>query len=228
MNRIFSFFTLLTLFCLTAQAQDKIVKVSGDTILAKVLEIGTNAISYKRADVPNGATYTDRKTDISLIIFGNGTVEYFTKSPDQNQNNQPQTGTDNPDKQDQKNKIEVMGGAYMVNGRLSSQKDVNRLLSQSKNPAITIPLKAAKATKTAQTIIKITSFPTTIGGGIGSLVTGIDLINDVRRGRDNTHTYVNFFSSFLATISLPITNKILKSKSDKMYKKLIDVYNVTN
>jgi hypothetical protein len=193
-----------------------------------VLEIGTNAVSYKRTNVPNGATYTELKTNIALIILGNGTIEYFSKTPDQNQGNQAQASTENPDKQPQKNKIDVMGDAYMINGRLGSQKDVNRLLSQSKNPAITIPLKAAKATKTAQTIVKIVSFPTTIGGGVTSLVTGVNFINDIRRGRDKTSTYVNFFSSFLATISLPITNKILKSKSNKMYKKLIDAYNVTN
>jgi hypothetical protein len=226
MNRIFSLF--FTFFCLTIYAQYKIVKVNGDTILAKVLEIGTNAISYKKASVPNGPTYSDLKTDVALIIFSNGKIEYFARNPAQNQGSQPQTTPENTDKQNTKNKIEVWNGTYSINGQSARRKDVDRLLSKSNNPAITIPLKAAKATKTAQTIIKIVSFPTTIGGSVGSLVTGVNLINDVRRGRDNTHTYVSFFSSFLTTISLPITNKILKKKSDKMYKKLIDAYNITN
>jgi hypothetical protein len=102
------------------------------------------------------------------------------------------------------------------------------MLGSSKNPAIIIPLKAAKATGTAQKIVKITSIPTTIGGSTALLVSGIDLINDIRRTRDHTSTYTSFFTSVFTTFSLPITNKILKKKSDKMYGKLIDIYNVTN
>ncbi|HXB42384.1 MAG TPA: hypothetical protein VNZ49_17730 [Bacteroidia bacterium] len=232
MSRISTLCILLLFICLTAGAQDKVIKTNGDTIMAKVLEIGTNAISYKKANMPDGATFTELKSEIRLIIFSNGTIEYITKKTDQNQstdNNQSGTSTStNSNSQSQKNKIEMANGKYFINGQKASQKEVNRMLAKSNNPAVTIPLKAAKATKTVQKIIKITSFPTTIGGGIGSLVSGIDLINDIRRGRDNTKTYVNFFTSMFTTISLPITNKILKKKSDKMYSKLIDVYNVTN
>jgi hypothetical protein len=229
MNRITYFFFLLIFLCLNGVAQDKIIKTSGDTILAKILEIGTNGVSYKKISMPDGPTFVDLKTDILLIIFSNGKIEYFAKNGDQNQSaNGASNTTNNSTAQSQKNKIELIDGKYRINGQKASQKDVDRLLAKSNNPAITIPLKAAKATKTAQKIIKILSIPSTIGGGISGLVSGIDLINDVRRGRDNAKTYINFFSSLAGTISLPITNKILKKKSGKMYNKLIDVYNTTN
>lgn len=236
MNRMFRLFVVVFFYCLTVVGQERIVKLNGDTIHAKILEVGTNAISYKKASLPDGPTFVDLKSDIFLVIFSNGEVTYITKKTEpvktQSQSgnrNEPDTIVNNvSNAQTVKNKIEVQDGSYLINGDYASQKEVNRLLAQSKNPMISIPLKAAKATSTAQKIIKVLSYPTTIGGGIGTLVTGINYINDVRRGRDNTKTYVSLFSSMLTTISLPITNKILKSKSDKMYNQLIDVYNVTN
>jgi hypothetical protein len=222
-------FLILMLLCLASSAQDKIIKVSGDTIYGKVLEIDENNVSYKKANVPNGPTFTDKKSDIKLIIYQNGKTDVFSKSPVQSQpGNEAAASTNTAGTQNQKHKIQMTNDHYFVDGDMASQRQVNKMLAASKNPAITLPLKAARTTKTIQTIIKITSIPTTIGGGVASLVTGIDLINDVRRTRDHTSTYVNFFSSFLTSISLPITNKILKNKSKKMYAKLIDAYNLTN
>lgn len=214
---------------LSSVGQDKIVKMNGDTLNAKVLEIGTNAISFKKTNLQDGPVFTVMKNEIRLIVFYNGTIEYITsEAADKNQSPATSVKDSTKTQSNPKNHIEKKDGKYFVNDQKASSKEVDRLLSKSKNPAIIIPLKAAKATKLAQKIVKITSIPTTIGGGIGSLVSGIGLINDVRRGRDNTKTYVSFFTSMLTTISLPITNKILKSKSDKMYDKLIDAYNVTN
>lgn len=230
MNRIFCVFIFIALLGLSIKAQDKIIKVNGDTIRAKVLEVGTNAVSYKKAASPDGTTFTELNSNISKIIFSNGTTEVISKGNDQAGNNKVNNTSTNTGSgsQSSKNKIEMQDGKYLINGQKASQKEVNRMLSTSKNPAILIPLKIAKTTKTAQKIVKITSIPTTIGGGTALLVSGIDLINDIRRTRDNTKTYMNFFTSIFATFSLPITNKILKKKSDKMYSKIIDVYNVTN
>ncbi|MGZ3863675.1 MAG: hypothetical protein ACXVPN_09650 [Bacteroidia bacterium] len=234
MTRILSTFFVCVIICANIRAQDKIVKTNGDTLSGKVMEIGTNAISFKKASIPNGPIFTELKSEILMIIFANGTVEYISKKPDVkniSNNNIPSasgTNTITPAQPGQKNKIEMSGGKYYINGQKAKQKEVNTLLASSKNPAITLPLKAAKLTKTFQKIVKITSIPTTVGGGTALLVSGIDLINDVRRTRDNSKTYINFFSSVFATFSLPVTNKILKKKSDKMYGKIIDIYNVTN
>jgi len=215
------------LFCMTGNAQDKIIKINGDTIRAKIMEIGTNGISYKKTTMLDGPTYTELKSDIRLIILSNGTTEYFTLGKSQNPADNGSASTSPVTAQNKKNKIELYN-YYFINDHLASQKEVDKLLAQSNNPAITLPLKAAKAAKMSQKIIKITSYPTTIGGGIASLATGVNFINDIRRGRDNTATYVGFFSSILGTISLPITNKIMAKKTNKMYSKLIAAYNITN
>jgi hypothetical protein len=238
MNRYF-WSILLALFFSWGSAQDRIIKTTGDTVRAKVLEIGTNAISYKKSNLPDGPTFTVMKSDILMVILADGTIEYMSQnkndlskengnsSLDQSANNSQATNSSSFS-QDQKNKIELSDGKYYINGEKASRKQVNKMLGSSKNPAIIIPLKAAKATGTAQKIVKITSIPTTIGGSTALLVSGIDLINDIRRTRDHTSTYTSFFTSVFTTFSLPITNKILKKKSDKMYGKLIDIYNVTN
>lgn len=219
------------------KAEDTIVKVNGDKIVAKITEVGTNAITYKKINSTDGPTFVDYKTDIFYVRFNNGEKQYFAK--EQITSSQKAMIDTNLVKKNElektelstisgKNKIETMNGKFTVNGQKASRKDVNRLLEASKNPAITVPLKAAKATSTFQKIVKITSIPTTIGGSSALLWTGIDMYNDIRRGRDNTSTYVGTLSSLLTTVTFPITGKILKNKSDKMYNKLIDVYNVTN
>lgn len=237
---IISFSFIFSIFGFNAnlKAEDTIVKVNGDRIVAKITEVGTNAITYKKFNSPDGPTFVDHKTDIFYVRFSNGDKQFFAKEQFSS-TQKAMIDTNLVKKNDlQKNemtnttsgmnKIETMNGKYTINGQKASRKDVNRLLSASKNPAITVPLKVAKTTSTFQKIVKITSIPTTIGGSSALLWTGIDMYNDIKRGRDNTSTYVGTLSSLLTTVTFPITGKILKNKSDKMYNSLIDMYNVTN
>lgn len=233
---------LLFFIAFGLKAQDTIVKKNGKVIPAKILEVGTNAVSYKKFNYLDGPTFTENKSEIGYIKYKDGQIDEFvdisnpsgqkalldtTKIKNNKPNNQA-VATDNNTNQQSKNKIELVDGKFTINGQKVKRKEVDRLLEKSKNPAIALPLKAAKTTSTFQKIIKLTAIPTTIGGGGALLWTGIGMYNDIRRGRDNTSTYVGAFSSLLTTITFPITGKILKNKSNKMYDKLIDIYNVTN
>jgi hypothetical protein len=214
-------------------SQDIIVKRSGDSISVKLLEIGLEAVSYKKTSMLNGPTYVLEKKEIFLIRYANGEVEHFTQAaPSQTaavNSNTTSTASDKSESNNpEKNKIEFINDQFTINGQKAKRKDVNRYLSKSKNPAIVLGLKATKLTGTAQKIVKITSFPTTIIGSVTTLFTVVEGYQLVQRGRATGKTFVNMGLSFLGTISLPITNKILKKKSDKMYDKLIDMYNVTN
>jgi hypothetical protein len=226
------------LMSIRLKSQDLILKLNGDSIKAKISEVGTNAVSFKKADFPDGPTFVESKSDIILIRYSNGQVQQFNTpgSPSINETaksntNIPSvvaTGTANNtlSQANDKIKIERDGKKYKINGKKASLKEVDRQLGQSKNPAILLPLKAATIMGKAQKIAKLTSIPTTIGGGFSLLWTGIDLYNDIQRGR--AKNYLGVITSFLGTFSLPITSKILKSKSDKMHDKLIDMYNLTN
>lgn len=240
----------ITALSLGLKSQDLIIKTNGDSIKAKITEVGTMGISFKKTDFPDGPTFVVSKSEILLVKYSNGKTEQFNAAMTTNtttvgsftnginsgtnsiatNSNSPLQGSPTFNQQnDSKTKIEMIDSKkFTINGQKASRKEVDKLLGKSKNPAILLPLKTAKMTKTIQKIVKITSIPTSVGGGITTLVTGIDMYNDIRRGRDNTQTYTNALMSLVGTLTLPITNKILKNKSDKMYEKLIDMYNLTN
>lgn len=229
---------VFSFICINLKAQDLIFKTNGDTIRAKITEVGTNAVSYKKVTMLDGPTFIEYKEDVLMIKYGNGEIQKFAKTNPTNNampnssstsTSSTSSGTNTAGKQtDGKNKIEKDGNKFTINGKKAKAKEVDKLMGKSKNPLVIVPLKLAKITRISQKITKITSIPTTIGGGFTTLVKVIDLYNDVHRGRDNSKTYVNFGLSLVGTLALPITSKILKKNSDKMYEKIIDAYNLTN
>ena len=64
---------------MSCYAQDYITKTTGDSIPAKVLEITSSEIKYKKVDNPNGPTYSVLKSDIFYIRYENGSTEIITK-----------------------------------------------------------------------------------------------------------------------------------------------------
>ena len=61
MKKIF-LFCIIIFASINANAQDTIVKLSGDIILAKVSEITPTEIKYKRFDFQDGPTYVELKS----------------------------------------------------------------------------------------------------------------------------------------------------------------------
>jgi hypothetical protein len=243
--RLKTAFILIPLFFIVnlCFAQDLIYKINGDTIKAKIIEVGTAGISFKKASSPDGPTFVENKSDIIMIKFSNGEIQKFaksvptstasvmTKTNSANSNttstSSNTTATASSDQSD-KVKIERDGKKYKINGQKATQKQVYEQLGKSKNPAIIVPLKATKTMGGASKIVKIMNYPASIGGGFTTLTMGIDMYNDIQRGRADQKSYINAITSLVGTMVLPITNKILKKKSGKMNDKLIDIYNQTN
>ena len=74
---------ILALFLLcsvTLCAQDIIVQNNGNTILSKVIEIGSTEVKYKKFSNLNGPTYTIAKAEILVINYENGEKESFSNS----------------------------------------------------------------------------------------------------------------------------------------------------
>jgi hypothetical protein len=65
------------LISLTASAQDKIYKKSGDVIEGKVKEVNTRNISYKRTDNPDGPDYVINRNEVEKIKYQNGSEDYM-------------------------------------------------------------------------------------------------------------------------------------------------------
>jgi hypothetical protein len=225
----------LCLYTVKLNAQELIIKTNGDSIRVKLMEVSVNTVSYKKLSMLDGPSFTIDKSEISFIKYSNGEVEYFNKNIPEKTTNTSTTAATNttnssadPASSTTKNKIEMKDDKYYINGQKVKRKEVDHYLERSKNPAVVLGLKGAKAMGTAQKIVKITSYPTTIIGSFSSLISWAEGYQLVQRGRATTKTFVNMGLNLLGTISLPITNKILTKKSNKMYGKLIDMYNVTN
>lgn len=73
-------FTVLTsIFTISiCFSQDIMTKKSGEDIQAKVLEVTTSEIKYKKFDNQNGPTYTILKSDVVMVRYKNGTKDIFT------------------------------------------------------------------------------------------------------------------------------------------------------
>lgn len=61
-------------------AQDIIIMKNGDEIQSTVLEVGLNAIKYKKIDNPNGPTYMLENSEIFMIKYENGSKDVFSES----------------------------------------------------------------------------------------------------------------------------------------------------
>lgn len=59
-------------------SQDRINKVNGDIIQAKVLEVSADEVRYKRYSNPDGPVYVLGKNEISEITYQNGEREVFS------------------------------------------------------------------------------------------------------------------------------------------------------
>ncbi|MBJ6118717.1 hypothetical protein JAO76_10965 [Pontibacter sp. BT310] len=76
-------YLLILLSCLLAQvamAQDVIVKINGDELMARVREITTTDIIYLSADTTDTLSYKLAKTEVFMVRFANGTKEVFTEN----------------------------------------------------------------------------------------------------------------------------------------------------
>jgi len=75
------FFMLLLLGFMSLRAQDTIYKRSGEVIPAKITEISTAEVKYKRFSMPDGPVFIIGRSEVQKIRFSNGVVDSFAVSP---------------------------------------------------------------------------------------------------------------------------------------------------
>lgn len=75
-------FTLLTATAtLFASAQDVIFKSENDSIVAKVISVGTSEITYQKWSNLQGPIYSMSINQIAAIRYANGTYDFFNTKP---------------------------------------------------------------------------------------------------------------------------------------------------
>lgn len=74
------FYTVITIYTLTNSfSQDMITKKSSEDIKAKVIEVTTTEIKYKKFDDISGPLFTILKSDVLMIRYENGTKDIFNE-----------------------------------------------------------------------------------------------------------------------------------------------------
>lgn len=93
--------SILLFLCvsLITMAQDVIVKKDGSTILAKVLEVTSADVKYKKHSNVDGPTYTISKTEIQSINYQNGEKDVFDAKEETSPAKTPLLTTDNSSSQ---------------------------------------------------------------------------------------------------------------------------------
>jgi hypothetical protein len=77
MKRLIVFLSLFMFSITLLHSQDEITLKSGDVLKAKVLEVGTEEVAYKKFDNLSGPTYTTKKDLVFMIKYENGTKDVF-------------------------------------------------------------------------------------------------------------------------------------------------------
>ena len=76
------FISLISLIMIStfSYSQDVLTKKSGEDIQAKVLEVTSSEVKYKKFDNQNGPTFTILKSDLLMIRYENGTKDLFNET----------------------------------------------------------------------------------------------------------------------------------------------------
>jgi hypothetical protein len=122
---------LLALYCFNATAlfaQDVITLKSGDEIKAKVQEIGTDNVKYKKYENLDGPVYTLMKSEIFMIKYENGEKDIFKDV-------QPATSTSATSKDtptgatlSSNGVITIKDGTYFMNGEILKDAQLRKVL----------------------------------------------------------------------------------------------------
>lgn len=82
--------TIGLLICQAVSAQDVITLKTGEDLNVKVMKVGSAEVEYKKADNPDGPSYTVLKNEVFMIKYQNGTKDVFNNTT----TTSPQTTTE--------------------------------------------------------------------------------------------------------------------------------------
>ena len=236
----------ILIFCssISGKAQDTIVKVNGDVIVAKVIEISSLEVRYKKFTFLDGPTYVENKADINYIRYSGGLKEVFApaktepKATETVKTNETAGEVDYYDPNGSKEtrsgsnsgssatagsgspKIQTWGMAYRYDGRTIKERQMQKILMETKDKQIIGLVQTAKDSQKMQYI------------GFGAFPLGIAAIYMLALSQSSS-TYGNANSGqlaasgvlFVAAIACPITSGVFKHKRTLSNREAIERYN---
>jgi len=218
-------------------AQDTIVKLNGERLAVKIIQVDPESVSFYKQNMLDGPTFVEKKSAILTIIYTNGETQGFGEREEANQPPLPVinlAGT--PDlaykpsgQTENRYRIEhIKGKQYSINDERVKLKDVDNLLARSTNPVVITARRSAKLVRVFQKIIGYTSIASTPTGSVTSIMAISNVVKESKHGTIRSGDYWAMGLNLFGTMALPITSKILKNRETKLYDKAIDLYNIQN
>ncbi|MGQ0828739.1 MAG: hypothetical protein ACT4ON_10120 [Bacteroidota bacterium] len=224
MKKLF-LFLITTIICQSIKGQDTIIKYSSEQIIAKVTEINSNEVKYKRFNFQDGPTYIEEKSNIQLIRYANGLKEEFQKEQPKvivKENYQAsENKTDyygGPAKPT--NKIEYLGSRYQYNKLNINERELHRVLLQSKDKRIISLVGNSKDAYRLQ-FIGFAAIPLGIGAFSFFAKSISGYFGSIRYNSDLAASGI----CLIAAIACPIASGIFKHNRTKYNKQAIKIYN---
>ncbi|HEY6162364.1 MAG TPA: hypothetical protein VI112_14120, partial [Bacteroidia bacterium] len=197
-----SLFQLLILFMLmftsaASAQQDHIITLTGKTVSGHVKRVHDDEIVYRKLF----HKYTIPTKKVLYIVYEDGKKKEINPITDAKHYKSYGPQKSDPNSSFHPAYIERIGNKYRIDTtQLVSLKQLNKLVSQSPNPMVKMQLKTAKLMHTFQTVSKITSYPSSMGGAFASYKTFTVLFDQMKAGPVPFKTYFNAGISFLGTI----------------------------
>ncbi len=201
MKKLITIIVLIFTYQLS-NAQDTIVKYNGELIRAKITEITSAEVKYKKFDFIDGPTYVERKSNIELIKYSSGLKEHFDNSQQTNTNKgTPQNSPDYYGSSDPKNnytqgnKITEFGSRYQYQNGLIGENEMQRILMNTKDKHIMGLIQQSKQARGMQYI------------GFGGIVLGMSAYLCLIQSTTSTTAY-NSQTGYPTTTPNPNKNSL--------------------
>ena len=200
-------------------AQDTIIKLNNDKVIAKVIEINPTEIKYKKFDYQDGPVYTENKSDIKMIIHSTGVKETFEQEQPKAKNTDYITNTGSP------NEITDDIKYYYYHNTRINQEDMQEILMRTKDPEI-MNLVNKATTERHRQFIAFAAIPV----GIVALLSYADAL--INSGAFSTVNYSESKAALTVgiiftavTISFPTIATVNKNRKTRHNSEAIKLYN---
>lgn len=234
--RCFVFFLSIIFSYGKMLAQDTIITMNNESIIAKVTEISPREVKYKKYDYLDGPTYIQNKSDLKMIRYANGRSEIFISGNTNTLKKEEKTVINVTEETDyyggpgsstspvSANKLTARGSRYSYQNKFISEKKLHLMLNDTKDRSLMALVGKAKDNKKLQ-YIGFGAFPL----GIASIVafsSAFTYYPNSSTIKSVNQSYINLSGVLVAAaISCPVIAIVAKSKRTKYNKEAVKLYN---
>lgn len=218
MKKVFALFTFFLFISIVNKAQDTIIKINGDTVIAKIYEINPTQIKFKKFNFQNGPIYIENKSEIKYVIYSNGVKEKFAVQKIKSDSSKIVSENDYYQKANstsQRDTIEQHGPGFKYKGVRIGEREMHERLMSTNDREIFDLVQSAKSAKRAG-YIGFVAIPFAIISG-GALFIGA-LSEDIQ--------FMEVGAIFAGVaITFPVASAIFQNIHHKKNKEAIRLYN---